>query len=128
MRAVQGPDPNVKMIMHCDIMILGRPCPLSARNAVRVVVPAVEFLTPSHQPLRMFTTLHYCDRHWDAKPVKLEDLLGPKQKAEFESIARMKRPHGYKCDFEGAFIERILTTTPEYQAYMAKLGLAFAHA
>lgn len=128
MSSVQGPDPNIKMIMHCDTLILGQPCPLDPRNGLRVVVPAVDWSTPGHVPLRMFTPLHYCDRHWEAKPVKIEDLLRDKQKAEFEAIARAKRPDGYKCDFDAAFIERILTTTPEYQGYMQTLKLAFAHA
>lgn len=95
-------------------------CKIPPIRAPRVVVPAVDFRDPEHKPLKMMTTLHYCELH--KGELKLEDLLNEKVKVGFEETAKRKRPIGFKCDFDTAFIEWVLMTTPEYREWMLRLG------
>lgn len=107
--------------MICDHFInsLER-CKLTPTRAPRLVVFSKTPFEPEHKPLKMFTTLHYCELH--AGEVKLEDLLQPKIKLDFEAAARMKRPLDFKCDFEGSIVEYVLVSTPEYRRFMAAMG------
>lgn len=95
-------------------------CKIEPMRAPRVVVFSVTPFAFEHRPLKMMTTLHYCELH-KGEP-KIDDLLGKKVKAEFEAIAKIKRPLDFKCDFEHAIIEFVLITTPEYRAFLAGLG------
>lgn len=104
-------------------------CANTPMRAPRLVVCSKTPSEPRHRPLKMFTTLHYCEIH--KGELKLEDLLQPKVIADFEEAARRKRPHGFKCDFEpydgstgkgGTFVEWVLMTTPEYRDFLAALG------
>jgi hypothetical protein len=124
--ANQAPDPVEKLIMHCDVYVHGAPCTNTPRNAPRVIVPAVDWMEPGHIPVRMMTKLHLCDIHWEQGVYKLEDFLTDRIKAEMEALAKRARPHGYKLDFDNAFLERVLTTTPEYRQYMQSWGMAYA--
>lgn len=96
-------------------------CKNTPMRAPRVLVPSQTPLAIEHPPLRMFTSLHYCEVH--KGEVKIGDLLSPKVKADFEEAAKRKRPIGFKCDFEAATIEYVLITTPEYRRFQAALGV-----
>lgn len=95
-------------------------CKIEPMRAPRVVVFSVTPFAVDHRPLKMMTTLHYCEQH--KGELKLEDLLGKKVKREFEVIAKQKRPLDFKCDFEHAIIEWVLITTPEYRGFLAAMG------
>lgn len=124
--AGQAPDPVEKLIMHCDVYFGTVPCANTPRNAPRIIVPAVDWMEPGHIPVRMMTKLHLCDIHWAEGIYKLDDFLTDRIKAEMEQLAKVARPHGYKLDFDKAFLERVLTTTPEYRGYMKQWGMAYA--
>lgn len=105
-------------------------CINTPTRAPRVVVCSRTPGEPDHRPLKMFTTLHYCELH--KGELTLDQLLQPKVKRDFEEAARKKRPLDFKCNFDpydpaqgadgGAFIEYVLTTTPEYRAFEEALG------
>lgn len=97
-------------------------CKNTPMRAPRVIVPSTAFLEPGHRPLRMMTTLHYCEFH--KGELKLGDILIGKVKADFEASARRGRPVGFKCDFDNAFIEYVLVTTPEYREFMGRISIA----
>jgi hypothetical protein len=118
--------------MICDGQMSGvfaMKCGNTPTRAPRVVVCSRTPHEPGHRPLKMFTTLHFCEIHKDQ--VKLADLLQPSVIADFEKAARLNRPIGFKCDFEpyegergGAFVEFVLVTTPEYRNFLAAIGQA----
>ncbi|HWK44918.1 MAG TPA: hypothetical protein VNT30_09365 [Stellaceae bacterium] len=98
-------------------------CKAEPIRAPRVIVPYVGWPAPipGFTPLRMMTTLHYCQPH--VGELKAEDILTAKVKADFEDMARAKRPLGFKCDFEAAFVEYLLVTTPEYRDFLDRLDV-----
>jgi hypothetical protein len=100
-------------------------CANTPNRAPRLVVPCQfgrDEVIDEYRPLRMFTTLHFCELHTGT--IGLGDLLTAKIKREFEAAARKKRALDFKCDFEKAELEWVLTTTPEYRRFMAALGHA----
>ena len=110
--------------MRCDGAV---GCKIEPQRAPRLIVPHV--VKPGLLPLRprrMFTDLHYCEMHRiDIDAAKLaQDLLSPQVKRDFERAAMLKWPLGYKCDFDRAYVEWVLVTTPEYRAFLAALGHA----
>ena len=108
-------------VMYCDH--LG--CQLPPKRAPRVIVPSKTWLEPGHRALSLMTTLHYCDLHYGE--FTLADALTPKIIAAFEAAAKKGRPHGFKPDFDAAFIEGVLVTTPEYRQFLARLkGVTYA--
>lgn len=104
------------LVMVCDHV----GCKHTVRYAPRVVVPSQTWWNPDHRPLRMMTTLHYCDLHWPE--FALADFLTPAIKVRFEDAARSARPIGFKCEFEQVRVERVLVTTPEYRAFLGNLA------
>ena len=102
--------------MRCDHI----GCRIEPIRAPRVVVFSATPMEFGHRPLKMMTTLHYCELH--KGELKVADLVSPKIKAEMESVARRSRPLGFKPDFEAAFIEWVLMTTPEYRQFLARIG------
>ena len=68
-----------------------------------------------------FPHLHYCDAHWQST-MRLSLLLDDKAKARFEALARKVWPQDGKPDFDAALIEPINLYSPEYGAYMQRLG------
>lgn len=103
--------------MHCD-----HPgCRWSVARAPRITVCSTMAPWPGHKPLRMLTTLHYCEMH--KGEITIHDLLTDKVKADFERVAKIKRPIEFKCDFDKAFLEFILVTTPEYRQFLRRLEL-----
>ncbi len=108
--------------MICDHRgMLGLACKHEPTRAPRLVVPSQTWLEPGHTALKMMTTMHYCEEH--RGEVKVADLLNGKIKRDFERLARRTRPLGFRCDFEAAFIEHVLVTTPEYRKFMSRIDI-----
>lgn len=97
-------------------------CKHEPTRGPRLVVPSRTWWEPEHRALKMMTTLHYCELH--RGDVVVADLLSAKVRADFEAIAKRKRPIDFRCDFDAAFIEPLLVTTPEYRAWMARIDIA----
>jgi len=107
------------VILSCD----GPSCLQLPDKAPRVFVPSKTPTQKDHAPLTLaFPHLHYCVVHWETH-MKLDDLLTDKVKARFEDQARRVRPHDFVCDFDAALVQPIDVHSPEYGAYMARIGL-----
>lgn len=112
--------------MNCDsITQLG--CKLPPIRAPRLeVFPRDRIgltLVNIAEPIRKFTTLHYCERHKAECTVELIlDSRSPygawSIRGEIERIAKARWPHDWKPDFERARIVWMLTTTPEYRRFL----------
>lgn len=77
----------------------------------------------AHKPLTLaFPHVHYCETHWN-EDMKLSDFLDQKARAKFEAQAKRIRPHDFTCNFEAALIVPIDVFSPEYRAYMERIGL-----
>lgn len=114
-------DPGDAM-MACDAV---RGCAYSVRRAPRIVIPSRTPFEPLHRPFKIMTDLHYCEAH--VGHFRNEDVaayLTDARKAEIEDMAKICRPAGFKPDFEQATYEMVLTTTPEYRAYLQSLGFS----
>jgi hypothetical protein len=111
--------------MSCNYSVLGVACGYQATRGARLVIPPVVFETPEFKPLRRFLDMHACDRHVD-RAVDPVILLTDRTKREFEDAAKKIRPTGFRPDFEHAFIEWVLTTTPEYRQWLQRLDSARA--
>jgi hypothetical protein len=115
----------------CDhIVMLNIHCPNTPTRAPRLVVASKTPLRPDHKPLKMFTTLHYCE--WHTGHIQPWDLLQPQIIRDFELAAKLKRPIDFVPDFDiydpstgkgGCFIEYVLVTTPEYRRFERALGI-----
>lgn len=105
--------------MICDHVLFIGECKNTPTRAPRLVVPAKDSFLFGHKALKIFTALHYCELH--KGQVKAQDLLTPKVKGWFEEAAKRKRPAEFRLDFEGAFVEYVLTTTPEYRRFVSSL-------
>ena len=108
------------VIMHCD----APGCLRQVRRAPRIIVPSRTPLEPGHRPVRIMTTLHYCDAH--AHVFDQREYLTDRRKSEIENFARHRRPLRWKPDFDAARIEAVLVTTPEYRRFLSYI-LGGAH-
>lgn len=106
--------------MKCDAGF----CLDEVRRAPRIIIPSKMPFEPGHDPIRMMTTLHFCEAHRFA--FNLAAYWTDKEKASVERRAKEIRPHGFKPDFEAASIELVLVTTPEYRAFLHAHGLDHA--
>ena len=71
-------------------------CARDVRRAPRIVVPAIP--TVLDLPMKVMTTLHYCDAHaWDFKPA---EYWTDRNKARLEQQARLIGRDQFKPDFE----------------------------
>jgi hypothetical protein len=103
------------LIMTCDA-----PCCFRwVSHAPRIVVPP-RAECPSIRPLRIMTTLHYCDTHRDYFDV--QRYLSATQKRRIERQARELFGPDWRPDFEAARVEHVLVTTPEYRAFLEHIG------
>ena len=87
-------------------------------------VPAkvgIEGLHPLQPVTLRFPHMHYCDDHWESD-MKLDLLLTDAVKARVEERGRKIWPHGIVPDFDAALINPWDVFSPEYVAYMRKLG------
>ena len=105
--------------MRCDHS--GLVCLREVRRAPRIVVPSCTPWEPGHAPLRVMTTLHYCELH--KGEFNLDGYWTGAIKARLERVAKRKRPLGFRPDFEAARCEQVLVTTPEYRAFLYEIGL-----
>jgi hypothetical protein len=106
--------------MRCDGDIT---CDNDPNRAPALMVPSLTPLVPDHRPLRMFTTLHFCELHLPPNQRLVAILLNGRIKGEFEAYAKRARPADFKPDFEAAFIQYLLTTTPEYRRFLVAIGV-----
>lgn len=103
--------------MSCDHT--GHPCLREVRRAPRIVVPSAKPIE-DHRRLTVMTTLHYCDEHrWHFAPAQ---YWTDRQKARLEATARDAWLLPWKPDFEASYIEFVLVTIPEYQAFLWEIG------
>lgn len=105
--------------MRCDFT--GHRCLREVRRAPRIVVPSRTPLDLGHAPLRIMTTLHFCEEHRYA--FRLESYWTDAIKARVEATARQNRPPAFKPDFERALLEMVLVTTPEYRQFVHDMGM-----
>ena len=118
MRQLAMPSPDrPAVVMHCDVP----GCLALVRRAPRIVLPSRTPLEPGHVPLRIMTTLHYCDAH--RHTFRLAEYWTDAIKRRAEDTARHLRPHEFRCDFDAAQVELLLVTTPEYRAFTRDLGI-----
>lgn len=99
-------------------------CILPPARGLMIIVPPKPFAFEAEiEPLRIFTTLHYCERHiaTEASKVFPADLLKDRMKAQIEARAKMKWPHEYTPDFDRARLHWELVGTPEYRAFLERL-------
>jgi len=94
-------------------------------RAPRIYVPAKAPGTENHRhpPVTLaFPHLHYCDVHWESD-MRLDELLTDQAKRKIEERGRSIWPHGVLPDFDAALIQPIDVFSPEYRAYMERIGL-----
>lgn len=116
MRHAWGTPDRPLVVMTCDCS----GCLREVRRAPRVIVPGTP-ASPPAPPIRIMTTLHYCNIHHTA--FDLADYWTDAIKARVESVARATRPFTWRPNFEAATTELVLTTTPEYRAFLAAIGI-----
>lgn len=102
--------------MRCD----HAGCLREVRRAPRIVVPSRTPDAPGHAPIRIMTTLHYCEPHRDE--FQAGAYWTPLMMDRVERVAYRKRPYGWKPDFDRAWVELVLVTTPEYRAFLEHIG------
>lgn len=107
----------VDVVMSCD----HAGCLQLVRRGPRIVIPSRTPFEPGHRPVRIMTTLHYCELHQGEFDVAA--YLTGAQKARVEGTARLLRPASFRPDFERAFAETVLVTTPEYRKFLEHLGV-----
>ena len=105
--------------MRCEVA----GCTWQAIRTPRIVVPSRTPFEPGMgEPLRMMTTLTFCDPH-RGRCEDIEAFLAAEGvKAGFEAMAKKRRPHGWRPDFAAARLEWLLTTTPQYRKFTARLA------
>jgi|SRR5882672_8285870 len=91
-------------------------CGIAPSWAPRIIVPDRLF---RFDPIRIMTTLHYCDVHGFA--FNVWDYLNDAMKARVETVARQKRGRDFACEFEHAKVERVRLNTPEYRAFLNQM-------
>lgn len=106
---------TVLPIMTCD-----HPrCIRQVKWAPRVVIHSTRPMEREHRPIRVMTALHYCELHYGE--FEVERFVTPELKRRVEALARTARPTGFVPDFENAYGEQVLVTTPEYAAFTKRL-------
>ena len=107
----------VDVVMSCD----HKGCLDLVRRGPRVVIPSRTPFEVGHKPIRIMTTLHYCEIH--AHEFDVQAYLTGEQKTRIEGWAKQFRPLDFKPDFEAAKAEPVLVTTPEYRKFLEHLGV-----
>ena len=106
-------------IMWCDHTTFK--CLAEVRRAPVIVIPAKPPVERPHQPIRIYTPLHYCEAH--RGDFDVQSYLSDAQKRRIEQAARGLRPDDFKPDFEEAFADLVLVTTPEYRRFLVHIGV-----
>ncbi len=105
--------------MCCDHT--GFRCLREVRRAPVIVIPARPPFATVYKPIRIYTPLHYCE--WHRGDFKVQDYLSDAQKHRIETEARLIRMPEFKPDFDDAFCDLVLVTTPEYRRFMVHIGV-----
>lgn len=114
-----------KMEIFCDGY---RDCRNNPDRAPWIMVPNKGMLGfpfgvgPEYRPLRIRTTLHFCLLHMPDNRKLLDALLNTKLRTDAEGMAKHARPIDFKPDFDNAYVQWILTTTPEYREFLIEMG------
>lgn len=75
-----------------------------------------------HTPIRlMLPDIHFCEPHWQAH-ASLDSILRPEIKARVEHRGKQIWPHGVVPDFDACLIYKVGIWTPEYAAYLRRMG------
>ena len=109
--------------MHCDHTGPLR-CVREVKRAPVIVILSRTPMEPGHKPIRIHTPLHYCE--WHRGDFKVQEYLSDAQKRRIELEMRGIRPMGFKPDFDGAFADLVLVTTPEYRRFLRYIGVTRA--
>lgn len=113
-RYIENPD----LVMRCDIS----PCARQVNYAPCIHVPATVRVL-MHRPFPIMTTLHFCDQHKDAfNAASAQVYLSDAIKKRAETAIKAKRPWTFRPDFDKATVEMKLVTTPEYRAFLDRIG------
>lgn len=109
----------------CDIT----GCKFDPYRAPAIFVPhrgngKLSILDDEWRPVRMFTTLHFCEPHRAQldQVALVQRLLTPAIKVQIETTAKKKRHADFKVDFEAAWLDWLLLSTPEYRKFLASMG------
>ena len=108
------------LVLTCD----GGGCRAIPTKAPRLYCPAKVTGAANHlyDPVTLaFPGLNYCEPCWNTK-MRLSLLLTDKVKARIEAKGKQIWPQWVKPDFDAALIEPIDVFSPEYGAYMERLG------
>jgi len=89
-------------------------CGIAPTWAPRIVIPPTD--PTAGEPIRIMTTLHYCDTHRESFAVG--EYLSGYEKARIERMARHARDDEFKPDFDHAFTEPVRIRTPEYREFL----------
>jgi hypothetical protein len=108
--------------MRCDCPAGG--CLYEPLRAPRIILPSRTPHMFGHTPLRIMTTLHFCDAH--RYGFNVAHYWTDKVKARAERVAREIRPFGFRPDFEAATLQMVLITTPEYRRFLLDIGALIA--
>lgn len=106
--------------MRCDFPPPGT-CFREVKRAPRIILPSRTPFEPGHAPLRIMTTLHFCDTH--RYTFNVAHYWTGEIRTRAEAAARQKRPAGFRPDFDAAWCEMVLVTTPEYRGFLRNVGL-----
>jgi len=106
--------------MICDHVY----CKAMPTRGARLVVPAKGLYAFVFKPLKVMSTYHFCELH--IGEIKLADMLRPHIRQQLEAMAKGARRRGpeFVCDFDHAFIEYVLVTTPEYRRWMEQIDIS----
>lgn len=105
--------------MRCDHT--GFVCLAEVKRAPVVVIPGLTPFEEGHKPIRFYTPLHYCEFH--RGDFDVQSYLSDAQKRRIEVDVRAIRPSGFRPDFDAAFADLVLVTTPEYRRFMVHIGV-----
>jgi hypothetical protein len=95
-------------------------CYREPKRAPRIILPSRTPHMFGHRPIRIMTTLHFCDGHRGGFDVG--SYWTDKVKARAEKVAREIRPFGFRPDFDRSRLEMVLITTPEYRLFLLHTG------
>ena len=119
MKILQDAIPTPRMVCdHTDFR-----CLADVRRAPIIVIPAKPPFDKhkNYRPIRIPTPLHYCEFHRGGFDVHA--YLTDAQKRRVELAARQIRPHLWQPDFDAAFADLVLVTTPEYRRFLVHIGM-----
>jgi hypothetical protein len=116
MTQLQDSIPTISM--RCDCTLFR--CDKEVRRAPVIVIPSRTPFAPGHRVVRIHTPLHYCE--WHRGMFDVQSYLSGQQKRRIELEIPAIRPKDFKPDFDQAFADLVLVTTPEYRRFLRYIG------